>query len=262
MNANEAPAEPKKKPPKSAPVTTAAKTVEGKVVRPPSKVGLVRAGDDGREDFGQTYPTPREDSAGTATVGIQTDPASTPRPFRRAEATPRREPVAYYLPMANSSPIKIGAKELKKSAGEEGALGKENRSILANYVAGLDGSAVDVDTRRKQEERRRRREEKKEQEEMREAQERPLLTLQDALVAQRPDFLTRSERRQAVLRRAREQRLEVEERRRRWLAEVAKMPPEMRARAPQPDYPPVRVERLFRYAMLPFLGAPREKGYG
>ena len=247
MNANEAPAEPKKKPPKSAPVTTAAKTVEGKVVRPPSKVGLVRAGDDGREDFGQTYPTPREDSAGTATVGIQTDPASTPRPSRRAEATPRREPVAYYLPMANSSPIKIGAKELKKSAGEEGALGKENRSILANYVAGLDASAVDIDARkRKREERRRRREEKKEQEEMREAQERPLLTLQDALVAQRPDFLTRSERRQAVLRRAREQRLEVEERRRRWLAEVAKMPPEMRARAPQPDYPPVRVERLFR----------------
>ena len=81
---------------------------------------------------------------------------------------------------------------------------------------------------------------------MRESQEKPLLTLQDALVAQRPDFLTKSERRQAVLRRAREQRLEVEERRRRWLAEVAKMPPEMRARAPQPDYPPVRVERLFR----------------
>ena len=83
---------------------------------------------------------------------------------------------------------------------------------------------------------------------MRESQEKPLLTLQDALVAQRPDFLTKSERRQAVLRRAREQRLEVEERRRRWLAEVAKMPPEMRARAPQPDYPPVRVERLFRDA--------------
>ena len=83
---------------------------------------------------------------------------------------------------------------------------------------------------------------------MRESQEKPLLTLQDALVAQRPDFLTNSERRQAVLRRAREQRLEVEERRRRWLAEVAKMPPEMRARAPQPDYPPVRVERLFRDA--------------
>ena len=249
VNANEVSAEPKKKPPKSAPVASAAKTVEGKVVRPPCKAGLVRAGEDGRrEDFGQTYPTPREDSAGgTATVGIQTDPATTPRPSRRAEvATPRREPVAYYLPMANSSPIKIGAKELKKSAGEEGALGKENRSILANYVAGLDASAVDIDTRRKQEERRRRREEKKEEEEMRAAQERPLLTLRDALEAQRPDFLTRSERRQAVLRRAREQRLEVEERRRRWLAEVAKMPPEMRARAPQPDYPPVRVERLFR----------------
>ena len=254
MNANEDPAEPKKKPPKSAPVASAAKTVEGKVVRPPSKVGLVRAGEDGREDFGQTYPTPREDSAGTATVAIQTDPATMPRNRRVAEATtPKREPVAYYLPMANSSPIKIGAKELKKSAGEEGALGKENRSILANYVAGLDASAVDIDTRRKREERRRRREEKKEEEEMREAQERPLLTLRDALEAQRPDFLTRCERRQAVLRRAREQRLEVEERRRRWLAEVAKMPPEMRARAPQPDYPPVKVERLFRYAMLPFL---------
>ena len=32
---------------------------------------------------------------------------------------------------------------------------------------------------------------------MRESQEKPLLTLQDALVAQRPDFLTKSERRQA-----------------------------------------------------------------
>ena len=146
MNANDVPAEPKKKPPKSTTVAGAARTVEGKIVRPPSKVGLVRAGDD-REDFGQTYPTPRDDSS-TATVGIQTDP--TPRPLRttpRAEVTPR-EPVAYYLPMENSSPIKIGTKVLKKSAGEEGALGKENRSILANYVAGLDASAVDIDARR------------------------------------------------------------------------------------------------------------------
>ena len=81
-----------------------------------------------------------------ATVAIQTDP--TPR---LAEITPRREPLAYYLPMENASPIKIGTKVLRKSAdgeeGEEGELGKENRGILANYVAGLDASAVDLDTR-------------------------------------------------------------------------------------------------------------------
>ena len=105
--------------------------------------------------------------------------------------------------------------------------------------------------RRKNERERRRKREEEEEDSVAammttEWREKPLLTLQDALAAQRPDFLTKSERRQAVLRRAREQRLEVEERRRRWLAEVAKMPPEMRARAPQPDYPPVRVERLFR----------------
>ena len=148
MNANDVPAEPKKKPAKSASVVGMARTVEGKVARPPSNIGLVRAGDD-REDFGQTYPTPRDDS-GTVAVGIQTDP--TPRPLTttpRAEVTPR-EPVAYYLPVKNSSPIKVGTKVLKKSAGEEGALGKENRSILANYVAGLDASAVDIDARRVQ----------------------------------------------------------------------------------------------------------------
>ena len=146
VNATEVPVETRKNPPKSAPVAGAARTVEGKVVRPPSKVGLVRAGDD-QEDFGQTYPTPRDDSS-TATVGIQTDP--TPRPVRttpRAMETPR-EPVAYYLPMENSSAIKIGTKALKKSAGEGSSLGKENRSILANYVAGLDASAVDIDARR------------------------------------------------------------------------------------------------------------------
>ena len=138
--------EPKKKAPKSASVTGKARTVEGKVVRPPSKTGLVREGDD-REDFGQTFPTPRDDS-NMATVAIQTDP--TPRSLRaspRAEVTPR-EPLAYYLPMENASPIKIGTKVLRKSAGEEeGELGKENRGILANYIAGLDASAVDLDTR-------------------------------------------------------------------------------------------------------------------
>ena len=236
-------------------VTGRAKVIQGRTAMTSDpKQGLVKAGQNRRgeecEDFGQTYPTPRTEdfSIEAVSIGIQTETPREQVPPAQVRQ-PVRDPVAFYLSVSNSSPIKIGKRALKKKRGEEGDLEKENRSILANYIASLDVASlqtvVDPDLIREEEA-------ESEAEVVRKEEDRrrataAVLTLRDALTARRPDFVERSERRQEIMKRAREQRLEVAERRRRWLEELAKMPASMRSRAPQPEPQPARIQRLFSY---------------
>jgi hypothetical protein len=74
----------------------------------------------------------------------------------------------------------------KREEEDSGELEKENRSLLANYIAGLDESAVDLETTRRK--KKNENEEKRRREEMhqQERNHHPLLTLKDALADKKP----------------------------------------------------------------------------
>ena len=222
-------------------------------------------------DFGQTYPTPR-DSVQIASKAMQTENnsrntvdqatrdrsnrvthviSSSTSPIRdnaavaltsrttmtRPKPLRKKKPVAYYLPMANESPLVIG-KRIVKDQMTNNEVGKENRSILANYMAGVNLASVPIVKRR--------------------TDNRPVvispdsssetveLTLQDALAAKRPDFVARANQRCYLLERAKMQRLQQQERMKNWLNEVAQMSPSSRKHA-RPNFPPVQVQRIFNY---------------
>ena len=175
-------------------------------------------------DFGQTYPTPRretekidkdralkESKVQTEEKGILSEPAagaenrSNNKPFTTKTTTTttvtlqKRKPLAFYLPVDSQSPIVIGQRILREK-NRENFLGKENRDILANYVAGLSSGMTKI---------------------IRKPDLSPSpdvvkpvrirLSLQDSLAQNRPDFIAKSNYRTQRLREMREKRLEYEE---------------------------------------------------
>ena len=175
------------------------------------------AGLKSRAEFGQTYPTPREEKATMVTNrAVQTNGESA------ARQRPPQPPQAYYLPLGGQSVIKIGTRRLKEVQEEDGSVSKENRSILANYIAGIQVESI------------RRRQTKEEEEEENGEKKSPpqsqqpsssKYTLRDALSLRRPDFVEEAERRRSHLLRMRQARLENEATRRRWAEELARMTP-------------------------------------
>ncbi len=195
-----------------------------------------RRGPPDSAEFGQTYPTPRDGEVKKSTRGVQTN--------GEVSGSSRRNPVAYYLPLGGQSVIKIGTRILREQNSEEGSTSKENRSIIANYIAGMEGGVVQEDRSKK----RSSNETKKKEEEAKKKSSRPSsahrYTLGDALALKRPGFVAEAERRRRHLIRMRQQRLENESARRRWLEELARMTPRERRRVSSPP-PQVRVTRLF-----------------
>jgi hypothetical protein len=72
---------------------------------------------------------------------------------------------------------------------------------------------------------------------------RQQLSLQDALLTQRPNFVRRAEHRRAVIQRIRAARLRRVEKQEAWLEEVRALSPASRLRA-QPTYSPVPQVKL------------------
>jgi hypothetical protein len=153
------------------------------------------------------------------------------------ESTRKSKPVAYFLPLENLSPIRIGRRVLRDSSSnsqETGQLSAGNRRLLSSYMAAVDSAAAA-------------------------SQDRPAaaatvtktppplrqqLSLQDALLTQRPNFVRRAEHRRAVIQRIRAARLRRTEKQEAWLEEVRALSPASRLRA-QPSYSPVP-QVLFR----------------
>ena len=168
-------------------------------------------------DFGQTYPTPRretekidkdralKDKVQTEEKGILIEPAAGAenRSNKSAKTTTmtmqERKPLAFYLPVDSQSPITIGQRILREKNGEN-FLGKENRNILANYLAGLNSGVTKIN----------RKPDLSPSPDV--AKPVPVrLSLQDSLVKNRPDFIAKSNYRTQRLREMREKRLEYEE---------------------------------------------------
>lgn len=223
-------------------------------------------------DFGQTYPTPREQqpstvsssaaqtTAQTNSRGIQTEPRpvqleiiSSPEPkkmprSKKKKVMKKAPPVAYYLPFSNDSPIKIGTRIIRERIQEEG-IGRENRNILANYMAGLDSGAIFRDGGNSRSETATRissRPRDNDHDDDSSGDFSNLLTLQDALAAKRPDFVAKADQRMHWLHQAKLQRLAMEEKKKQWILDVARMDSKERKMA-KPNFSPVKIRRIFNY---------------
>ena len=160
-----------------------------------------------------------------------------PRQKRKSpkKSVGQRKPrsVAYYLPCDNLSPIRVGTRVLREQNGWTGAA---NRNIITSYMASLDPQP-----------RARRKKQSSSNTEV-EPSPRPggELTLQQALVRKRRDFVRNCERRVEALATARQARQARAAKQEAWLEELGRLSPRSQRRA-EPSFTPVRVKRLFNH---------------
>ena len=137
--------------------------------------------------------------------------------------------------MDNLSPVRIGRRVLRDSSNynqETGQLSEGNRQHLASYMAGADpyrhqaaaatnsSSSTTTSSSKISQPR------------------RPQLSLQDALLTQRPNFVRRADQRRSALLRMKAARLRRVEKQEAWLEQIRELSPASRQRA-QPTYSPV-----------------------
>merc|ERR1719233_851662 len=159
------------------------------------------------------------------------------------DAVAKQKPVAYYLPMESLSPIRIGRRVLREISGDTENIfySSENRNILSSYVASLDLHPI----------------KKPETQTLPPAKKKvEKLSLQEALVRKRKDFLQASAARMAALHKARDARVLRNVKQAAWLAEVAAQSPRSRMLA-EPSFTPVPVVRVFNHRDM--IRATREK---
>ncbi len=102
--------------------------------------------------------------------------------------------------MDNQSPVVIGTKILREK-NKEDFLGKENRNVLANYMAGLGAGATKLN----------RKSDSGPVQDVPKPDPVSRLTLQESLAKNRPDFIAKSTFRTERLNEMRLKRLEYEE---------------------------------------------------
>ena len=160
-----------------------------------------------------------------------------PRQKRKSpkKSAGKRKPrsVAYYLPCDNMTPIRLGTRVLREQNGWTGAA---NRNIITSYMASIDTQPLA-----------RRKIPSSSNTEV-EPSPRPggELTLQQALVKKRRDFVRNCERRVEALSVAREARQARAAKQEAWLEELGRLSPRSQRRA-EPSFTPVRVKRLFNH---------------
>ena len=207
------------------------------------------ADDKNHEDFGQTFPTPREANViekQTEKKAASSNATAIHRSNKEKVAKKKLQPktpppLAYYLSVPKESVVRTGIRS------NEGS--KENSNILANYMSAVTSTAIpskrpktapaktsvtdkneDVITARlkggsKKEE---------------------VQSLQEALVEKKSDFIQRSMMRVEILNQIRTQRMLHAERYRLWLDEMSKAPTRETMIFSQPPVMP-KIPRLFTY---------------
>ena len=193
-------------------------------------------------NFGQVYPS------GTDTNNLTDSNVETlnsngtfitkksPKHKRRSPKKTRSPnkknvPVAYYLPVDNLSPVRIGTRVLRE---KNGWMGSGQRDILTSYMASLDTQPLKrppVTTS---------------SDVSRERSEVVGLSLQAALVRRRPGFVRGCEARVEAMRRAREARQLRSEKQAAWLEDLATQSPRSQ-RLAQPSFTPVPIVRVFNH---------------
>ena len=164
-------------------------------------------------DFGQTYPTQRQSTLENSDKRALSDASSSERNKSAMSVDnnrndvqerryKRRKPIAFYLPIDQRSPIVIGSRILREK-NKEDPIGKENRNLLANYMAGLDSGMKKI--------------KRKPVATPNSAPDSPKSdpasgwTLQESLARRRPDFIVNADFRTQRLSEMKQKRLEYEE---------------------------------------------------
>ena len=193
-------------------------------------------------NFGQVYPSGSDTNTLTdsnvetlnsnGTFITKKSPKHKRRSPKKTRSQGRKNvPVAYYLPVDNLSPVRIGTRVLRE---RNGWLGSGQRDILTSYMASLDtqplkrppaNTSSDVS---------------------RERSEVVGLSLQAALVRRRPGFVRGCEARVEAMRRAREARQLRAEKQAAWVEDLARQSPRSQ-RLAQPSFTPVPIVRVFNH---------------
>lgn len=192
-------------------------------------------------NFGQVYPSGSDTNTLTdsnvetlnsnGTFITKKSPKHKRRSPKKTRNQSKNVPVAYYLPVDNLSPVRIGTRVLRE---RNGWLGSGQRDILTSYMASLDtqplkrppaNTSSDVS---------------------RERSEVVGLSLQQALVRRRPGFVRGCEARVEAMRRAREARQLRAEKQAAWVEDLARQSPRSQRMA-QPSFTPVPIVRVFNH---------------
>ena len=160
---------------------------------------------------------------------------------KKVKSPRKTKAVAYYLPCDNMSPIRLGTRVLREQNGWTGAV---NRNIITSYMASIDTQPIAKKKTQTQTER-----------DPTPAREKEL-SLQQALVRRRRDFVHNCERRVEALNTAKEARLVRAAKQEEWLEELGRLSPRSQRRA-EPSFTPVPVKRLFNHREM--VRATREK---
>ena len=191
-------------------------------------------------NFGQVYPSDSntltdsnvETLNSNATFITKKSPKQKRRsPKKSRNPNKKNAPVAYYLPVDNLSPVRIGTRVLRE---RNGWMGSGNRNILTSYMASLDTQPLKKPPANTSSDM---------------SQERAEvvgLSLQQALTRRRPGFVRSCERRLEAMRQAREARELRKEKQERWLEELARQSPRSQ-RLARPSFTPVPIVRVFNH---------------
>ena len=216
------------------------------------------------QDFSQNFPTPRNTDTKTTenqpnshnieaisvssisetSTSIASSEKYDPdknRKFSKSKTPEKNTPksFAYYLPLTNESPIKIGSRLIRERR-SEGSLNKENRNIISNYISAIDALAKPCPKKKL----------KKIISEIPNTlsvNETPK-SLQEALSENKPDFIKKSECRVEILRQIKDERCLYSEMRRNLLENIAKDAPKNQInKLPLTTVPKPKPRRLFDY---------------
>merc|ERR1711952_387634 len=171
------------------------------------------------QNFGQVYPSDSDTNTMTdsnvetlnsnGTFITKKSPKQRKKVVKKDKKvrTPKKNiPVAYYLPVDNLSPIRIGSRVLREK--NIGWAGAGTRNIVSSYISALDPQPLTrpapAPGRSSSEP----------------ASQDPGLTLQQALATRRRDFVRSCERRVVAMKRAREARELLAAKQEEWLEQV------------------------------------------
>jgi len=154
-------------------------------------------------------------------------------------------PVAYYLPVDNMSPIRIGTRVLREN---NGWMTSDNRNIISSHMASLDTQPL---KKRQHQSSSTSTYSQSNNDQMNES-----MSLQQALMNRRKDFIRSCERRVNAMKKAKDARKLRSAKQEAWLEELARQSPRSQRMA-EPCFTPVPVVRLFNHREM--VKATRDK---
>ena len=209
-----------------------------------------------QNNFGQVYPSETTDSTNTLTdsnidtlnsngtfITKKSPKQRKKAPTKKVQKAKKDVPVAYYLPVDNMSPIRIGTRVLRE---KNGWVGEQNRNVLSSYMSSLDTQPI----------RRQSSSSKSSKSNTDLSNNVEAISLQQALINRRQDFVRSCERRVVAMKAAKDARMLRTAKQEQWLEELGRQSPRSQ-RLAEPCFTPVPIVRVFNHKEM--VRATRDK---